>query len=85
MRSHSTLTHAPPPNLVSVPRYVAIIHPLQQRMSSAETKLVVGVIWTLALLLAFPQYYYSSTAQLPGRVVCYIDWPEYVVWNFKKT
>ncbi|XP_023676542.1 tachykinin receptor 1a isoform X1 [Paramormyrops kingsleyae] len=69
---------------IALDRYVAIIHPLQQRMSSTETKLVVGVIWILALLLAFPQYYYSSTAQLPGRVVCYIDWPEYAVWNFKK-
>lgn len=64
---------------------MAIIHPLQQRLSSAETKLVVGVIWALALLLAFPQYYFSSTAQLPGRVVCYINWPEYSVWDFQKT
>lgn len=66
-------------------RYMAIIHPLQQRLSSTETKLVVGVIWALALLLAFPQYYFSSTAQLPGRVVCYINWPEYSVWDFQKT
>lgn len=65
-------------------RYMAIIHPLQQRMSSTETKVVVGVIWVLALLLAFPQYYYSTTDQLPGRVVCYIDWPEYAVCDFKK-
>lgn len=65
-------------------RYMAIIHPLQQRMSSTETKVVVGVIWVLALLLAFPQYYYSTTDELPGRVVCYIDWPEYSVCDFKK-
>lgn len=65
-------------------RYMAIIHPLQQRMSSTETKVVVGVIWVLALLLAFPQYYYSNTDELPGRVVCYIDWPEYTVCDFKK-
>lgn len=65
-------------------RYMAIIHPLQQRMSSTETKVVVAVIWLLALLLAFPQYYYSTTDELPGRVVCYIDWPEYTVCDFKK-
>lgn len=65
-------------------RYMAIIHPLQQRMSSTETKVVVGVIWVLALLLAFPQYYYSTTDQLPDRVVCYIDWPENAVCDFKK-
>lgn len=63
---------------------MAIIHPLQQRMSSTETKVVVAVIWVLALLLAFPQYYYSNTDQLPGRVVCYIDWPEYTICDFKK-
>uniref|UniRef100_A0A665V8N8 Substance-P receptor n=1 Tax=Echeneis naucrates TaxID=173247 RepID=A0A665V8N8_ECHNA len=69
---------------IAVDRYMAIIHPLQQRMSSTETKLVVGVIWVLALLLAFPQYYYSNTVQLPSRVVCYIDWPEYNMCDFKK-
>ncbi|CAN9512867.1 unnamed protein product [Ophioblennius macclurei] len=63
---------------------MAIIHPLQQRMSSMETKVVVGVIWVLALLLAFPQYYYSDIDKLPGRVVCFIAWPEYQVCNFKK-
>ncbi|XP_074526737.1 LOW QUALITY PROTEIN: tachykinin receptor 1a [Halichoeres trimaculatus] len=69
---------------IAMDRYVAIIHPLQQRMSSTETKVVVGVIWMLALLLAFPQYYYSTTDQLPDRVVCYIDWPEFTVCDFKK-
>ncbi|XP_061527008.1 tachykinin receptor 1a [Phycodurus eques] len=68
---------------IALDRYMAIIHPLQQRMSSTETKVVVGVIWVLALLLAFPQYYYSNIDQLPGRVVCYIDWPEYTICDFK--
>ena len=65
-------------------RYMAIIHPLQQRLSSTETRVSIAVIWTLALLLAFPQYYYSSTATLPGRTVCYIDWPEYATVDFRK-
>uniref|UniRef100_A0A665VT22 Substance-P receptor n=1 Tax=Echeneis naucrates TaxID=173247 RepID=A0A665VT22_ECHNA len=69
---------------IAIDRYVAIIHPLQQRLSSTETRVVVCVIWILALLLAFPQYYYSSTAQLPGRTVCYIDWPEYSTVDFRK-
>ncbi|XP_077457070.1 tachykinin receptor 1a [Stigmatopora argus] len=69
---------------IALDRYMAIIHPLQQRMSSTETKVVVGVIWILALLLAFPQYYYSNIDQLPGRVVCYIDWPEYTICDFDK-
>lgn len=65
-------------------RYMAIIYPLQQRMSSTETKVVVAVIWVLALLLAFPQYYYSNTYQLPYRVVCYIEWPDYTTFDFQK-
>ncbi|XP_037115221.1 tachykinin receptor 1a [Syngnathus acus] len=69
---------------IALDRYMAIIHPLQQRMSSTETKVVVGVIWVLALLLAFPQYYYSNIEQYPERVVCYIDWPEYTICDFKK-
>ncbi|CAL8248321.1 unnamed protein product [Merluccius merluccius] len=69
---------------IALDRYMAIIHPLQQRMSATETKVVVGVIWVLALLLAFPQYYYSNIIDLPGRVVCYIDWPEYTLCDFKK-
>ncbi|XP_028313368.1 tachykinin receptor 1a [Gouania willdenowi] len=69
---------------IALDRYMAIIYPLQQRMSSTETKVVVAVIWVLALLLAFPQYYYSNTDELPGRVVCYIDWPEYTMCDFKK-
>ncbi|KAM4746096.1 tachykinin receptor 1a [Anableps anableps] len=69
---------------IALDRYMAIIHPLQQRMSSTETKVVVGVIWVLALLLAFPQYYYSTMDQLPGRVVCYIEWPDFTAFDFKK-
>lgn len=65
-------------------RYVAIIHPLQQRLTSTETRVVIAVVWMLALLLALPQYYYSATALLPGRTVCYIDWPEYATVDFKK-
>ncbi|XP_068190836.1 substance-P receptor-like isoform X2 [Antennarius striatus] len=69
---------------IALDRYMAIIHPLQQRMTSTETRIVIAVIWMLALLLAFPQYYYSSTFVLPGRTVCYIDWPEYTLVNVQK-
>nr|XP_029492938.1 substance-K receptor-like [Oncorhynchus nerka] len=68
---------------IAVDRYMAIIHPLQQRMSSTETKVIVGVIWVLALLLAFPQYYYSVTEELPGRIICYIEWPEYSGFDYR--
>ncbi|NXU79122.1 NK1R protein, partial [Oreotrochilus melanogaster] len=57
-------------------RYMAIIHPLQPRLSATATKVVIGVIWLLAFLLAFPQGYYSVMEKLPGRQVCLVEWPE---------
>lgn len=54
---------------------MAIIHPLKQRMTATETMVVIGIIWALALMLAFPQFYYSDLGKFPTRVVCYIEWP----------
>nr|XP_008527826.1 PREDICTED: substance-P receptor [Equus przewalskii] len=62
---------------VAFDRYMAIIHPLQPRLSATATKGVICVIWVLALLLAFPQGYYSTTETFPNRVVCMIKWPEH--------
>ncbi|XP_072227869.1 tachykinin receptor 1b [Leuresthes tenuis] len=69
---------------VALDRYMAIIHPLQQRLSSTETRVMIAGIWVLALLLAFPQYLYSATESLPGRTVCFIDWPDYSPVDFRK-
>ncbi|XP_071585087.1 substance-P receptor [Heliangelus exortis] len=62
---------------VALDRYMAIIHPLQPRLSATATKVVIGVIWLLAFLLAFPQGYYSVMEKLPGRQVCLVEWPEH--------
>ncbi|NXJ83267.1 NK1R protein, partial [Trogon melanurus] len=62
---------------IALDRYMAIIHPLQPRLSATATKVVIGIIWLLAFLLAFPQGYYSVTAELPGRLVCLVEWPEH--------
>ncbi|XP_064587307.1 substance-P receptor isoform X1 [Zonotrichia leucophrys gambelii] len=61
---------------IALDRYMAIIHPLRPRLSAAASKAVMGLIWLLALLLAFPQGYFSVTAELPGRLVCLVEWPE---------
>lgn len=66
-------------------RYMAIIHPLQPRLSATATKVVIGVIWLLAFLLAFPQGYYSVTEELPGRLVCLVAWPEHSTDVYGKT
>ncbi|KAM6331373.1 substance-P receptor isoform 2-T2 [Alca torda] len=62
---------------IALDRYMAIIHPLQPRLSATATKVVIGVIWLLASLLAFPQGYYSVMEELPGRLVCLVEWPEH--------
>ncbi|XP_062452762.1 substance-P receptor [Rhea pennata] len=70
---------------IALDRYMAIIHPLQPRLSAAATKVVIGVIWLLAFLLAFPQGYYSVTEELPGRLVCLVEWPEHDTNAYGKT
>ncbi|NWY59025.1 NK1R protein, partial [Chionis minor] len=61
---------------IALDRYMAIIHPLQPRLSATATKVVIGIIWLLAFLLAFPQGYYSVMEELPGRLVCLVEWPK---------
>ncbi|NXT01279.1 NK1R protein, partial [Jacana jacana] len=70
---------------IALDRYTAIIHPLQPRLSATATKVVIGVIWLLAFLLAFPQGYYSVTEKLPGRLVCLVEWPEHNTNVYGKT
>ncbi|XP_078253046.1 neuromedin-K receptor-like [Rhinoraja longicauda] len=60
---------------IAVDRYMAIIHPLQPRMSATVTKVIIASIWGLATVLAFPLCYYSEIRQQPGRVLCQLNWP----------
>ncbi|XP_034628352.1 neuromedin-K receptor [Trachemys scripta elegans] len=60
---------------IAVDRYMAIIDPLKPRLSATVTKVVIGGIWILAFLLAFPQCLYSITKVMPGRTLCYVAWP----------
>ncbi|KAK2854164.1 hypothetical protein Q5P01_006825 [Channa striata] len=61
---------------IAVDRYMAIIHPLKPRFSSTSTKVVIALIWIVAILLAFPQCYYSVTRFYYPRTVCLVDWPD---------
>ncbi|XP_068518198.1 substance-P receptor [Anas acuta] len=70
---------------IALDRYMAIIHPLQPRLSATATKVVIGVIWLLAFLLAFPQGYYSVMEELPDRLVCLVAWPEHSTQVYGKT
>ncbi|XDV50229.1 hypothetical protein PO909_019320 [Leuciscus waleckii] len=61
---------------IAVDRYMAIIHPLTPRLSSTTTKVLIGIIWTVAFSLAFPQCYYASTKFYFPRTVCMVEWPD---------
>uniref|UniRef100_A0A3B4GEH8 Tachykinin receptor 2 n=1 Tax=Pundamilia nyererei TaxID=303518 RepID=A0A3B4GEH8_9CICH len=61
---------------IAVDRYMAIIHPLKPRLSSTSTKVVIALIWIVAVSLAFPQCYYSVTRFYYPRTVCMVDWPD---------
>lgn len=56
-------------------RYVAIIHPLKPRLSAKATTGVIVGIWTLAVVLALPLCYFSTTRVLHRRTICYVAWP----------
>lgn len=56
-------------------RYMAIIHPLKPRLSAKVTTGVIVCIWSLAVVLAFPLCYFSTTKPLPRRTICYVAWP----------
>ncbi|KAJ8008608.1 hypothetical protein DPEC_G00106650 [Dallia pectoralis] len=60
---------------IAVDRYIAIIHPLKPRLSATVTRAVIGCIWGLAVVLAFPLCYYSTTQQFGQRTLCYVGWP----------
>ncbi|XP_037328851.2 tachykinin receptor 3a [Pungitius pungitius] len=60
---------------IAVDRYMAIIHPLKPRLSAKATTGVIVCIWSLAVVLAFPLCYFSTTLTLPHKTVCYVAWP----------
>uniref|UniRef100_A0AAZ3S3X9 Neuromedin-K receptor n=1 Tax=Oncorhynchus tshawytscha TaxID=74940 RepID=A0AAZ3S3X9_ONCTS len=60
---------------IAVDRYMAIIHPLKPRLSATVTRSVIGCIWGMAVVLAFPLCYYSTTKKIGQRTLCYVYWP----------
>uniref|UniRef100_A0A8C6KFL6 Neuromedin-K receptor n=1 Tax=Nothobranchius furzeri TaxID=105023 RepID=A0A8C6KFL6_NOTFU len=60
---------------IALDRYMAIIHPLKPRLSAKVTTGVIVCIWSLAVILAFPLCYFSTTRALQRRTVCYVAWP----------
>ncbi|XP_021930461.1 tachykinin-like peptides receptor 86C isoform X2 [Zootermopsis nevadensis] len=66
---------------ISIDRYMAIVRPLQHRMSRRRARLALAVIWLASGLLAVPCLLYSTTmtkryANDQRRIVCYMRWPD---------
>ncbi len=71
---------------ISIDRYIAIIYPLRPRMTKLHSKLIIIVIWVVALLTPLPTALLSKlvpqdsnktelTEDQPMRYHCTEDWP----------
>ncbi|XP_046605787.1 tachykinin-like peptides receptor 86C isoform X1 [Neodiprion virginianus] len=66
---------------ISFDRYMAIVRPLQHRMSRRRALLAVAMIWFASALLGLPCLLYSTTmtrsySNGQVRIVCYMMWPD---------
>ncbi|ETE66957.1 Substance-K receptor [Ophiophagus hannah] len=60
---------------VSMERYMAIVYPFKQKLSAANTKWIIGIIWLVACALAFPQFFYAQVITDHGLAKCAVNWP----------
>jgi len=65
---------------ISVDRYMAIMWPLKPRMSKRHAKVIIGIVWLVALGTALPILLLSNLIQPSvwhtecGRFVCQETW-----------
>ncbi|XP_038219388.1 tachykinin-like peptides receptor 86C [Zerene cesonia] len=65
---------------ITVDRYVAIVKPLQHRLSRRMARAVLLTVWFASALLALPSLLYSDTYKkkyINGeREICFMKWPD---------
>ncbi|XP_053605634.1 tachykinin-like peptides receptor 86C isoform X1 [Plodia interpunctella] len=65
---------------ITVDRYVAIVKPLQHRLSRKVARSALFTVWCASALLALPNLLYSDTYKkqyINGeREICFIKWPD---------
>ncbi|KAH8384097.1 hypothetical protein KR009_012113, partial [Drosophila setifemur] len=65
---------------ISIDRYVAIIRPLQPRMSKRCNLAIAAVIWLASTLISCPMMLFYRTEEVyhgnTSRTVCYPEWPD---------
>ncbi|CAH1635702.1 unnamed protein product [Spodoptera littoralis] len=65
---------------ITVDRYVAIVKPLQHRLSRRVARAALFTVWCASALLALPSLLYSDTYKKQyvngDREICFIKWPD---------
>ncbi|XP_020798456.1 tachykinin-like peptides receptor 99D isoform X2 [Drosophila serrata] len=66
---------------ISIDRYVAIIRPLQPRMSKRCNLAIAAAIWLASTLISCPMMIFYRTEEVPvkghsPRTVCFPEWPD---------
>ncbi|XP_062124331.1 tachykinin-like peptides receptor 99D isoform X1 [Drosophila sulfurigaster albostrigata] len=65
---------------ISIDRYVAIMKPLQPRMSKRRNLAIAAVIWLSSTLISCPMLLFFKTEEVPvqntTRSVCFPEWPD---------
>ncbi|KAH8278835.1 hypothetical protein KR018_010219 [Drosophila ironensis] len=66
---------------ISIDRYVAIIRPLQPRMSKRCNLAIAAVIWLASSIISCPMMIFHRTEKVPAegnstRTVCFPEWPD---------
>lgn len=65
---------------ISLDRYIAITHPLRPRMTKSHAKIIIGIVWVIALLTALPILVLSRLKQpsekfsICEQYLCTEDW-----------
>uniref|UniRef100_A0ABM5G0Z9 Substance-K receptor n=1 Tax=Pogona vitticeps TaxID=103695 RepID=A0ABM5G0Z9_9SAUR len=66
---------------VAAERYMAIVYPFKRKLSAANMKVIIGIIWLVACGLAFPQFFYAELIIDNGTPKCIVAWPGESEWK----
>ncbi|XP_022919260.1 tachykinin-like peptides receptor 86C [Onthophagus taurus] len=65
---------------ITCDRYLAIVHPLQPKMSKTVSIVVIIIVWSTSMVLAYPCLLYSDTIVYrfkdKERTACLLIWPD---------
>ncbi|XP_037951754.1 tachykinin-like peptides receptor 99D isoform X2 [Teleopsis dalmanni] len=65
---------------ISIDRYIAIMKPLQPRMSKRCNLAIAAVIWIVSAIISCPMLLFFTTGETTSqdgiRTVCYTEWPD---------